>query len=406
MTPTISLPDPAHVDIVPFFQPIIKLDNRQIFGYEALGRMVNRTDGNVKSAGPLFHQLGQSEEHRPILQDIDSKIQEAALGRVCKSEHNALFMNIMPHTLTMANNGQSTSASILSRIRKCQIDPGRVVLEITEDEFFGELEHLVAIVDGFKKEGLQIAVDDAGAGESDLNRIALIRPDIIKVDLNLLRQSIQHVAFRQVLQTVSALAHRLGSSLLFEGVEREEELFMALRMGARYLQGYLFSEARADLQDPSTYTELLDRVIKEHSTFAVAELIQSFQIRDELVYGIREACRKIDLHSDRVSASLEQALEAFPGIVHRMAVFDAEGAQVSAEFARQSGRWLKDNSALGHIVSWRPYFLQALALKRYQEQDWFITEPHYDMKAKFPRIMVCLVLGDDHMLVAEADWMG
>lgn len=402
----ITLPDPDRVDIVPFFQPIIKLDNRRIFGYEALGRMVDRYDGNVKSAGPLFHQLGQSPEHRPLLQDIDSKIQQAALSRVCQSEHNALFMNIMPHTLTMANNGQSTSASILSRIRDCRIDPSRIVLEITEDEFFGELEHLVAIVDGFKKEGLQIAVDDAGAGESDLNRIALIRPDIIKVDLNLLRQSIQHVAFRQVLQAVSALAHRLGSSLLFEGVEREEELFMALRMGARYLQGYLFSEARADLQDPSTYTELLDRVIKEHSTFAVAELIQSFQIRDDLVYGIRQAAKDVDLNLERTTSSLEQALPSFPAHVHRMAIFDSEGAQVSSEFSRKSGKWIKDDSALGHIVSWRPYFLEALALKRYQEQDWFITEPHYEMNAQFPRIIVCLVLGEDYMLVAEADWMG
>lgn len=402
----IALPDPARVDIVPFFQPIIKLDNRRIFGYEALGRMVDRHDGNVKSAGPLFHQLGQSPEHRPILQDIDSKIQEAALNRLCQSEHNALFMNIMPHTLTIANNGESASETILKRIQNCRIDPSRIVLEITEDEFFGELEHLVAIVDSFKREGLQIAVDDAGAGESDLNRIALIRPDIIKVDLNLLRQSIQHVAFRQVLQAVSALAHRLGSSLLFEGVEREEELFMALRMGARYLQGYLFSEARADLQDPSTYTELLDRVIKEHSTFAVAELIQSFQIRDDLVYGIRKAAKTIDLNLDRTSSSLEEALSSFPAHVHRMAVFDAEGAQVSAEFSRKSGKWIKDESALGHIVSWRPYFLEALALKRYQEQDWFITEPHYEMNAQFPRIVVCLVLSDDNMLVAEADWMG
>lgn len=406
MSRPITLPDPARVDIVPFYQPIIKLDNRHIFGYEALGRMVDRQDGKVQSAGPLFHQLGQSPEHRPILQDIDSKIQEAALNRVCQSEKSALFMNIMPHTLTLANNGQSTSASLLERIRKHRIDPARVVLEITEDEFFGELEHLVAIVDGFKKEGLQIAVDDAGAGESDLNRIALIRPDIIKVDLNLLRQSIQHVAFRQVLQAVSALAHRLGSSLLFEGVEREEELFMALRMGARYLQGYLFSEARADLQDPGTYTELLDRVIKEHSTFAVAELIQSFQIRDELVYGIRKAAKDIDLNLDRATASLELALSSFPDHVHRMALFDSEGAQVSSEFSRRSGKWVKDDSALGHIVSWRPYFLEALALKRYQEQDWFITEPHYEMNAKFPRIVVCLVLGEDHMLVAEADWMG
>lgn len=402
---SLDIPDPAQIEFIPYFQPILKLDNRRIYGYEALGRMRDPSNGSIKSAGPLFHKLGQSPEHRPILQDIDSRIQEAALGRVCQGNH-ALFMNIMPHTLTMAVNGKSTIAGILERVRDCKIDPSRVVLEITEDEFTGELEHLVAIVDDFKREGLQIAVDDAGAGDSDLNRIALIRPDIIKVDLNLLRQSIQHVAFRQVLQTVAALSHRLGSSLLFEGVEREEELFMALRMGARYLQGFLFSEARADLQDRQAYSETLEKFIREHSTFAVAELIQSFQIRDDLIYSIRKAAEKLDLEPASVTHSLETNLSNFPDHVHRIAVYDSEGTQLSSEFSKAPGRWSRDDATVGHIVSWRPYFLHAIALKRYQEQDWYITEPHYDMKAQFPRIVVCLVLGEDRVLVAEADWMG
>lgn len=401
-----ELPDLNRVTLVPYFQPILKLDDQRICGYESLGRMID-PEGKVSSLGPVFHNLDQENpQHRELSLYMDSFLQKAALSAIAADKELQLFMNIMPHTLSLPEDGRPRASRILERIKDSGIDPTRVVLEITEDEFSGELTQLVAIVDEFKSAGLLIAVDDAGAGKSDLNRIALIRPDIIKVDLQLLRRSLHDVGFRQVLQMVSALAHRLGSSLLFEGIEREEELFMALRMGARYLQGFLFSEARKETQSRATFTDLLKRAIREHSTFAVAEFVQSFQIKDSLVRALREAVIGLDLIETSIDESLQANLGRFPAHMSKVAIFDEDGNQISAEFRIENGSWKKDTVAISHNASWRPYFVQAMAQRTYSNQDWYMTEPRYDVKSEFPRIVVCLVLNASRVLVAEVDWLG
>ncbi|MCE9596817.1 MAG: EAL domain-containing protein [Spirochaetia bacterium] len=401
-----ELPDLSRVKLVPYFQPILKLDDQRICGYESLGRMMDSA-GNISSLGPVFHNLDQNNpEHRELSLYMDSFLQTEALREIASREQLQLFMNIMPHTLSLPEKGKPRATRILERIGESGIDPARIVLEITEDEFSGELSQLVTIVDEFKAAGVLIAVDDAGAGKSDLNRIALIRPDIIKVDLQLLRESIRDVGFRQILQMVSALAHRLGSSLLFEGIEREEELFMALRMGARYLQGFLFSEARKDPQDAGSFTDFLKKVIREHSAFAVAEFVQGFQIKDDLVHALRDAVVGLNLKETSISDSLQENLGRFPHHMSKVAIFDEDGNQISAEFRIENGGWKKDSSGISHNASWRPHFVQAMAQRTYSNLDWHMTEPRYDVKSEFPRIVVCLVLNASRVLVAEVDWLG
>ncbi|HNN61299.1 MAG: EAL domain-containing protein [Leptospirales bacterium] len=398
-----NVPDIDSLELIPHFQPIIRLDDRAICGYESLGRMIDPQSREIKSLGPIFHGLdADNPDHRRVLFQLDTSLQNLALERLVENPAADLFMNIMPHTLGEAAGG--AGFRILRKIDQLKIDPSRIVLEITEDEFMGDIDQMVSIVQNLKSEGLKIAVDDAGAGQSDLNRIALIRPDIIKVDLQLLRASLEDIGFRQLLQTVSALSHRLGSSLLFEGIEREEELFMALRMGSRYLQGFLFSEARASFQEKGQFAGLLDRVIREHSAFAVAELIQGFQIRDELLGSMRAAASNLD--AKNLNESLAALLSQFPHQISRLAIYDLDGNQLTSEFRIEAGGWVRDDSAISHNISWRPYFLGAIALSRYQSQDWFITEPHYTIQTEFPRIIVVLVHAEAFVIVGEADWLG
>ncbi len=398
-----NLPDLDTLELIPHFQPILRLDDRSICGYESLGRMIDPQSRTPRSLGPIFHGLdSDNPQHRDVLFRMDSHLQNLALERLTEEPSANLFLNIMPHTLGEAAGG--AGFRILKKIDQLKLNPARIVLEITEDEFLGDIDQMVSIVQKLKSEGLQIAVDDAGAGQSDLNRIALIRPDIIKVDLQLLRASIENIGFRQLLQTVSALSHRLGSSLLFEGIEREEELFMALRMGSRYLQGFLFSEAQPGFQNPAQFAELLERVIREHSTFAVAELIQGFQIRDDLLGTLRQMASRLNRAS--LNESLRGLLSELPHQMSRVAVYDLDGNQLTSEFRIEQGGWIQDDSAVAHNISWRPYFLQAIALSRYQSQDWHVTEPHYTMHTEFPRIMVCLVVDESYVIVGEADWLG
>ena len=112
------------------------------------------------------------------------------------------------------------------------------------------------------------------------------------------------------------------------------------------------------------------------------------------------------LDAKNLNESLAALLSQFPHQISRLAIYDLDGNQLTSEFRIEAGGWVRDDSAISHNISWRPYFLGAIALSRYQSQDWFITEPHYTIQTEFPRIIVVLVHAETFVIVGEADWLG
>ncbi|MBI3396130.1 MAG: EAL domain-containing protein, partial [Spirochaetia bacterium] len=334
---------------------------------------------------------------------------ESAVARLRESgKKTRLFINMMPRILSSVYADlvvDPFKMHLINLVHKYDIEPNMIVVEITEDEFAGDIARLVAIVEMFKKSGFQIAVDDVGSGMSDLSRIAYIMPDIIKVDLQLLQRSVTQVGFRQVLQAVSYLSHRIGASLLFEGIEQEEELTLALKMGARFLQGFLFSQATADFQDKTRFRKYLEGILQENSIFRIADTMYGFQVRDDVVRSLKKLFVEIDPQSRGISAMIQNLLPRLPDLTQRIALYDPKGNQVSAVFQREArGSWSRDDSTISHNISWRPFFLQAIAQKEHSGQEWFVSEPYHDLRSPFPRVNLCLVQESNFVFVVELEW--
>ena len=105
--------------------------------------------------------------------------------------------------------------------------------------------------------GCTIAVDDVGCRFSNLDRIALIQPKIMKIDLNILKKASVHDGYKSLLRSFSTISAQIGASLLVEGIETRADLQHALEIGARYGQGYLFGRAERELQSIDQYKPLL-----------------------------------------------------------------------------------------------------------------------------------------------------
>jgi EAL domain-containing protein (putative c-di-GMP-specific phosphodiesterase class I) len=161
-------------------------------------------------------------------------IQEAA-GRLGPEER--LFLNLLPSTL----HDQSFVAEELPEVLSASgISANRVVLEVTEQH---AIESLAAFEESIRKvvdQGMSIALDDVGAGNSNLNALLEIRPSFIKLD----RQLIQGVAGnglkRQLIAALVAAADSMPAQLIAEGVEQVEDGEELKRLGVNLLQGYLF----------------------------------------------------------------------------------------------------------------------------------------------------------------------
>lgn len=90
----------------------------------------------------------------------------------------------------------------------------------------------------YKEYGFLIALDDVGTGHSNLDRISLVKPDILKIDRSIIDNIDQRYHNQEVFKSLVNLSKRIGTMVVTEGVERKEEAILAFELGADMLQGY------------------------------------------------------------------------------------------------------------------------------------------------------------------------
>jgi EAL domain-containing protein (putative c-di-GMP-specific phosphodiesterase class I) len=146
------------------------------------------------------------------------------------------------------------------------------VFEITE--LGGDIQRLAQVVTRYRQAGARIAIDDFGAGYSQLDRVLALQPDILKLDMRLFR--LRHWAGRAVTwsRPWRLMAEKTGCWIIAEGVETEAQLNFALECGSRYVQGFLFARAQEEFFATDAFVErfaqLRQRYVQQSWPNAVA----------------------------------------------------------------------------------------------------------------------------------------
>ena len=141
----------------------------------------------------------------------------------------AVCINLGPDTLVGDRLGELLAGRPLER----------VVVEVTEHAPVQDYGRLAAALDPYRGQGLQLAVDDAGAGYSSLKHVLAVRPDFIKIDMALIRGSDGDLARRTLLTALADFAEATSCRLVAEGVETDGELRAVAACGVHLGQGYL-----------------------------------------------------------------------------------------------------------------------------------------------------------------------
>jgi len=212
------------------FQPIIDLPQRQIFAHEAL---VRGADGS--SAGSLLEQLDDDNRYHF---DQQCRIKAVEWGAALALPA-LLSINFMPNAVYQA---ETCIRATLEAARRYDFPLERIIFEVTEQEQVLDLDHLISILRAYRKQGFRTAIDDFGAGYAGLNLLADFQPDLIKLDMELVR-GIDQDSVRQVLvDGVLGICRRLGIRVIAEGIETPGELEALRGMGVELFQGYLFAK--------------------------------------------------------------------------------------------------------------------------------------------------------------------
>jgi EAL domain-containing protein (putative c-di-GMP-specific phosphodiesterase class I) len=312
--------------VVTHYQPILSVKRKRIVGFEALGRGLDPVSGAVVPPEALFEKAEGDSRNR-----LDRLLLHNSLKKfkVSTGENNEalLFLNCDVKVLSHMDDQLD---ELVGWSRDAGISPGAHVLEILETEATS-LDLLKDFVDRHRKAGYLMALDDVGKGHSNLDRIFLLKPDIIKIDRSIVTDIEQHYHQQEVFKSLVQLARRIGALVVAEGVENREEAFSCVACGADMLQGFFFSKPQQVIpQGHSEYIGMLAsavtaeyrerRLAKEKAQ--AARHVTFHRIADLLVARMGKA------HLKEFDFKLGELIERAP-FVEALYILDDSGTQVT-----------------------------------------------------------------------------
>ncbi|MDR0992129.1 MAG: EAL domain-containing protein [Ruminococcus sp.] len=237
--------------IIPYFQPIYDNRTGRVEKFEALMRIRGR-DGRIYFPGQF---LESAKEYRLYLQL--SEIMITKVFDLFEDRPETVSINLSAYDI----NSIRIRNMIYSRLERMQ-SGSNIIFEVLESEEFRDFEVLTHFIDKVRRYGVQIAIDDFGAGFSNLLEIAKIAPNFIKIDGQIVREVIDSEMHRKIMETILEMAKSFDIELIAEYVETAALQKYAFEKGVRYSQGFFFST-------PIPYSDI-DRFASKFNTAAQA----------------------------------------------------------------------------------------------------------------------------------------
>ncbi|WP_144151321.1 bifunctional diguanylate cyclase/phosphodiesterase [Paraburkholderia sp. BCC1885] len=377
------------------FQPLYSLSHQKQVGFEALLRGEQR-DGVLVPPAVLFAPRPLSDEGA-----LDRASHAVHLGNARRliPDEAWIFLNILPASFV----AQGYADQLAAIARAAGLEPDRIVLEILESHG-GSVDEMSRAAARYREHGFLIAVDDFGAGQSNLDRLFRIRPDFVKLDGELIRATIPGTQ-QSILPKLVSLLHQAGMLVVVEGVETTEELILAVESNVDFAQGYLLGRPAAQIAPPDSVNRLIDRsfdVIAQgrahlHALFEGEVEPYRFALRsaaDALLCGVSMEEAFADL------AQQELCISCF--------MLDERGRQIGAEVTGVAGAQPGESMepvADPRDARWdhRPYFRNAVLLPGVP----VTSNPYLSLASGRPCIAVTVAIQSAQMRAVvgtELDW--
>lgn len=214
------------------FQPIVDLARKRIYAYEALVRgPQGEPAATVLDQITLANRYAFDQSCRIKAIEMASRL---GLGRTGAS----LSINFIPGAMYEPEN---CVRATLAATRRTGLPVDQLVFELTENEQVRDVPHLERIFSTYRRHHMRVALDDFGAGFSGLGLLAHFQPDVVKIDMSLLRGLDSDSRRHAIIQGMVGICRDLGTDIVAEGVESHAEQSALCDLGITLFQGYLFA---------------------------------------------------------------------------------------------------------------------------------------------------------------------
>lgn len=218
------------------YQPMVSIKRKQVIGYQAFSRGTGKGHGELINPEML---LSEAEKYGLIL-DLDRLFRKKSLENF--REYHAAYPGYLL-SIKMESSAIRTglgSKHFLKAVEKSGIDPSCIIIEMMESEF-EDITPLAEFVNNYRPHGFMVAMTGLGPDFSNWDRIIKLRPDLIKLDMSVIRAIDSDVLNQEVVRSLIKLSHNTGSLVVAEGIETEDEALKVLELNADVLQGFFLS---------------------------------------------------------------------------------------------------------------------------------------------------------------------
>lgn len=310
---------------IPYFQPVISVSRKTICGFEGLIRGIDLETNEIISPLRLFDAAG----HKGVTVELDRVCREIVMEAYCQAYGNhkdkLLFLNIDASIIDKVGG----SSYLLNQVKNCMMNPQNIVLEVNETKV-KDSNTLKKFVDTYREKGFLIALDDVGTGFSNMDRIFLLKPDIIKLDMSLIRNIHSDFYKQEVFNSLVHLSNKIGALIIAEGVELAEEAIEILKFGGHMIQGYYFSKPKPICEGPDVFNKsLLEAMSGRFKKYMNHKMKESRKRNRQLKAAFNNVLKEISvLSSHEFDGKLTECISDFKRIECTY-ILDEQGIQHS-----------------------------------------------------------------------------
>jgi EAL domain-containing protein (putative c-di-GMP-specific phosphodiesterase class I) len=385
------------------FQPIYSFAHRRIVGHEGLMRAWS-TPGKPLSPYTVFASA-KTEQDLVTLDRLSRLLHAsnfASAPRTADEPPQWLFLNAEPNAFAHAGQYGRFFPEMLESLG---LAPEQVVVEVLETAIENNRQ-LARAVDYFREMGCLIAIDDFGAGHSNVDRIWRLRPDIVKLDRTLITDAADSREARQIMPGLVNLLHEAGSLVLAEGIETHTEAMLALEADCDLVQGYYFAMPAAGVASAKTMNPLFESLWCDFSAAMQRDIEHNQQQMTLYTAGMLKTAARMSDGEALDSAGI--GFMALPAAI-RLFMLDGSGHQVGPNMLNERIveqrplRFAPLDDVKGAVWSRRHYFRQAM--KRFGELQ--ISRPYLSISGEQACVTLSIGImldGKPHVLCGDLHW--
>ncbi|WP_067727471.1 EAL domain-containing protein [Oceanobacillus damuensis] len=359
--------------VIPFYKPVISADSRQVIGYEVVAYFRD-PDGILQDLDWFFDDSSIPDDFRL---EMNNYIQQKAIDKLMEHDEPINLTFYYDADLLTRDNGEAL-LSILHTSQENGLDLNRIVVEIKDTYDTEQLDTLSNLIKYMKTIDVQISLHVEQPNGS-LDRLATIKPNIVKVDVGFLKDDLLPHLYRDVHHSLSMLSRKIGATLLFKGISSYNQLNYAWRNGGQYYQGRYLKEPHEDFVAPDCCQEIIETNFRQFVSFERRKVKAQLGLMEQLSQQFKSTLSAIN-PKDSYDDTILTIGDACSDFAFRVYICNVEGIQLSSNAQKnKEGGWELFQEGRNKNWSWRPYFFENI-IRMNVEKKGLLSDLYTDIE--------------------------